>query len=177
NGQAAQSLTDVPQWGELLYQDVYPGIDVIFHSDAHNAFEYDVQARPGADLSQVKLTWQGAGGLTTDDQGNLHIATPSGDLIENAPRFYQQDGSTRQAVTGSQVLLGNNQVGFTAANVDPTKTLIVDPVLGFSSYAGGSGNDYGNAISVAPDGTATLVGTTSSTNFPVTTGAIQGASN
>jgi hypothetical protein len=45
--------------------------------------------------------------------------------------------------------------------------------LGFSTYLGGSSNDYGLALAVDAAGDVYLVGSTSSTDFPTTPGAFQ----
>ena len=166
----SQAFTDVPEYSTLEYQNIYPGIDLVFHSNADNQFEYDFQVQPGASLSEVHLSWQGAEGLSVDPQGNLRIQTATGTLIENAPSLFQTQGATHEAVSGSQVLLGNNQVGFTAGSYNASQPLVVDPVLGFSTYLGGSGNDYGNAVAVTGNGSAIVTGSTTSTNLPTTTG-------
>ena len=44
----------------------------------------------------------------------------------------------------------------------------------YSTYLGGSGNEIGNRIAVDSSGNAYVVGTTDSTNFPVTPGCFQG---
>jgi uncharacterized repeat protein (TIGR01451 family) len=49
----------------------------------------------------------------------------------------------------------------------------VDVALTYFSYLGGSGDDSGNAIAVDTASDALVTGSTNSTNFPVTTGAIQ----
>ncbi len=49
----------------------------------------------------------------------------------------------------------------------------VSPQILFSSFLGGSGNDFGNEIALGPKKSIFLVGNTSSTNFPTTPGAFQ----
>src|SRR5207249_4801284 len=45
--------------------------------------------------------------------------------------------------------------------------------LVYASFLGETGDDYGNGIAVDGAGNAYLTGSTSSTNFPTTTGAFQ----
>ena len=47
---------------------------------------------------------------------------------------------------------------------------MIDPVLVYSTYLGGSGNDQGNGIAVDSAGNAYITGYTSSTNFPTLSG-------
>src|SRR5205807_2002714 len=56
---------------------------------------------------------------------------------------------------------------------DTSRPLIIDPVLAYSTYLGGSGGDQGAGIAVDTDGNAYVMGTTSSTNFPTTAAAFQ----
>src|SRR5258705_13003087 len=49
---------------------------------------------------------------------------------------------------------------------DPKRELIIDPILEYSTYLGGSNIDGGNAIAVALDKTAFIAGGTFSTDFP-----------
>jgi hypothetical protein len=59
-----------------------------------------------------------------------------------------------------------------------TPDLVVDPVLVYSTYLGGSNGDgQANGIAVDSAGNAYITGWTDSTNFPVTPGAFQTTNN
>src|SRR5262249_50017964 len=60
---------------------------------------------------------------------------------------------------------------------DKTKPLIIDPVLIFSSYLGGSGEDEIDAVTTDAAGNTYVVGTTDSLNFPTTPGGLQTTPN
>src|SRR5262249_53579781 len=50
---------------------------------------------------------------------------------------------------------------------DTARPLVIDPVLSYSTYLGGSNEDWGQAIAVDPaSGDALVTGRTFSTNFP-----------
>jgi hypothetical protein len=67
-------------------------------------------------------------------------------------------------------------VGFAVGAHDPSRPLVIDPVvLSYSTYLGGSYVDTGHAIAVDGDGNAYVAGETGSTNFPTTAGAFQTA--
>ncbi len=76
------------------------------------------------------------------------------------------EGSARRFVEGHYLLKGDNRVSFEVASYDAGKTLVIDPVLVYSTYLGGSGDDQGNGIAVDSSGSAYVTGQTVSTNFP-----------
>jgi hypothetical protein len=50
---------------------------------------------------------------------------------------------------------------------------VIDPVLVYSTYLGGTGTDQASGIAVDSSGAAYVTGNTSGANFPTTTGAFQ----
>src|SRR5207253_597458 len=119
----AQWVTGVPAYGQVAYQDVYPGIDLVYHGSAGHHLEYDFTVHPGADPAAVRLTFPDAAGLDLDPQGNLRLHTAAGDLVHGAPALYQEAGGVRQPVAGRYALRPGGQVGFQAGAYDPTRPL------------------------------------------------------
>ena len=170
------SITNVPQYGEVVEKHVYPGIDLVWHAAASGHLEYDFVVAPGADPSQIRLHVDGATGLSTDAQGNLLIHTGGGTLVQQSPVITQVAGGSSgalQPVPGSTVILPNGDLGFQVGAYDAAKTLTIDPVILYGSYVGGSGTDKGMAIAADGSGDSYIAGTTTSSNFPTTVGAYQ----
>ncbi|MHC5539599.1 DUF7948 domain-containing protein, partial [Singulisphaera rosea] len=171
--------TDIAGYAKVLEQGVYPGIDLVYYGNQQQ-LEYDFTVAPGADPGSIKLNIQGAESSTIDAQGNLVLHTAIGDVVEHAPVFYQELDGVRQAVSGQYVIDADGQVGFAVGAHDHSLPLVIDPVLSYSTYLGGSprvGNedatDSGSKIAVDGDGNAYIVGTTISSKFPTTPGAYQ----
>ena len=171
----SQALVNVPQFGTLIYHNLYPGIDLTFQGAAGRQLEYSFDVHPGASVSEIQLTWQGSQPLTLDGQGNLVLQTATRQLTQTAPSVYQAGaGGQPVAVSAQTVLSGGDQVSFQVGSYDNTKDLVIDPTLGFSSYLGGSGNDEAYAVAVDDvDGSSYVTGATASANFPTTAGAFQ----
>jgi len=101
------------------------------------------------------------------------LQTPAGQIWLRKPRIYQPGkGESRSGIVpGRYVLKGPRQVGFEVAAYDISRPLIIDPVLSYSTYLGGSSFDQGNGIAVDVSGNVYVTGFTNSTHFPATSGA------
>src|SRR5207237_2993534 len=101
-----------------------------------------------------------------DANGDLIIQTAAGEVRQQKPVVYQESGGARQEVECGYVLKGGGAVGFSLGAYDANRKLIIDPVLAYSTYLGGSNGDLGNGIAVDSSGNAYVAGQTASTNFP-----------
>jgi len=174
--------TDIPTYAKVKYTQVYPDIDAVFYGNQKN-LEFDFIVAPGADPKVIELAFETADEIEIDDQGNL-VFDIAGDKIRlDEPRVYQEIGGNKQPVTGGYVLNPKSKtgdaelptVGFRVDDYDSTKPLIIDPILVYSTYLGGSGNlsqDSGEAIATDGIGHAFVTGRTSSVDFP-TANALQ----
>jgi hypothetical protein len=164
--------TNVPIYAKVNYQRVYPGVDLVYHG-TQGKLEYDFVVAPGADPGVIRLSFEGAEGLELDAQGNLVLRTAAGELRQHKPVVYQEAAGARHAVSGSYVLRGQREAGFEIARYDASQPLIIDPVLSYSTYLGGSGGDEGRGIAVDSAGNAYVTGETNSADFPTTPDAFQ----
>ncbi len=161
--------SQIPTYAQVALQGVYPGIDLVYDGTSGQV-EYRWQIAAGADPSQIVLGVDGAQGTSLDAQGDLLIQTATGVIAQQAPLAYQVvDG--QQVPVAVQFILGAQGVGFTLGSYDHNLPLVIDPLLSYSTYLGGSGNDSGSGIAVDSTGNAYVVGTTTSNDFTTTTGA------
>ena len=157
--------TNVPSYASVKYQAVYPGIDLIYYGNQRQ-LEYDFVLAPGADPGEIRLTFEGADEITLDAQGNLVLHMESGEVILNAPVIYQEIDGTRQPISGGYALQGENHVAFNVGIYDTSRTLVIDPVLDYSTYLGGGDDEEGKGIAVDLAGNVYVTGETFSSNFP-----------
>lgn len=165
---------DVSSYAKVRYQNIYPGVDLVYYGNQRE-LEYDFVLAPGADPGVITLAFAGAQKMSVSKNGDLVLRTNAGNLIQRKPVTYQETNGSRQTVA-SRYVIRNGQVGFQLGNYDTSKPLIIDPILSYSTFLG-SGGDYevGSGVAVDADGNAYVVGTTASADFPVTTGAVQTA--
>jgi hypothetical protein len=167
-----QWRSNIATYGKVEYREVYPGIDLVYYGNQQQ-LEYDFVVAPGANPGVITLSFQGTEDLALDAQGNLVLHTAGGDVVEHAPILYQEKEGGRQAIFGQYVVAGKARVGFQVGAYDTSQPLIIDPVLSYSTYLGGSRDDQGQSIAVDAVGNAYVTGTATSLDFPTTPGAFQ----
>ena len=170
-GDLSRAHTNIPTFGRVEYKGVYPGIDLAYYSQSQS-LEYDFVVAPGADPSAIRLDIQGVERLSLNASGDLVLHTVVGDVIEHAPILYQVVNGARQEVRGQFVVQGS-QVGFQVGAHDQTKSLVIDPVLSYSTFLGDNGYNAVNGIAVDGAGNAYVTGQAGTLTFPHTPGAYQ----
>ncbi len=164
---------NIPLYRKVRYRDLYSGIDLIYYGNQRQ-LEYDLVVTPEGDPGAIRLGIEGAEGVRVDEGGNLILRVGGGEVIQHEPRIYQEVEGKKEFIKGGYVVdsLGKDDdkgkvvIGFKIDQFDTKKPLIIDPVLVYSTYLGGSGYDIGNGIAVDSSGAAYITGVTQSTNFP-----------
>lgn len=151
---------DIPQFARLRYENVYPGINLVFYGN-HGHLEYDFQVAPGADPAQAELEFHGAKQLELQD-GALVVQSAGGDVRFDAPRVYQLIAGRQEPVEGKFVLRAHNRAGFAIGSYDHSRELVIDPVLNFSTFFGGTGDEHATSVAVDVSGKIYLTGSTTS---------------
>jgi hypothetical protein len=170
--------TDVPSYARVKYTGIYPGVDLVFYGNQRR-LEYDFVVAPGADPKVIQLSLKGAQKLRVNSNGDLIMSVTGGQVALQKPVIYQNLNGGRHEIQGRYVLAVNHRVTFAVADYDRSVPLIIDPVLNYSTYLGGSAAPNGDlAVAIAVDslGDAFVTGTTFSTTFPSSPGGF-GAGN
>jgi hypothetical protein len=156
---------NVPNYRKVAERGVYRGIDLVYYG-TQRQIEYDFVVGPGADPRDIQLAVEGQKKLRVDAQGELVASVKGGEVRLKKPVAYQETNGGKQTVAVSYALQGEGRFAFRLGNYDSSRTLVIDPILSYSTYLGGSNIDGANAIAVAPDKTAFVTGGTYSLDFP-----------
>lgn len=169
--QPAGWLTGVAIYGQVVYRELYPGIDLIFQSHGQG-LKYEYRVSPGADPGQIRQVYSLREGefpaLSLDSEGGLMIRTASGELVEQAPYSYQSLQGQEQQV-GSRFIVNGPTIRYGLGHYDATRELVIDPLI-YSTYLGGEdGNEtFGYRIISGPDDSVYVCGSTMALDFPIT---------
>ena len=166
---------DVPQYGRVHYRGIYPGVDLTFYGNQHR-LEYDFMVAPGADPDRIRLRFDGMQGIRLNSDGDLQMTTSAGDVRIDRPVIYQMNTDGSRATVQGSFVLARHQVSFRLGDYDRSRPLVIDPVVNYSTLLGGSSSEnyavdgksesYLSGIALGTDGSAYVVGVTSSADFP-----------
>ena len=175
--------TKIPTYAKVQYKQAYSGIDLAYYGN-QGRLEYDFIVAPGADPNQIKVAFEGPSDIRVAESGDLILTTALGELRMQKPVVYQLETDGHKTLVAGRYVVeahamplhashtASYSVGFQLASYDPMKLVVIDPVLLYSTYLGGSGSisssigDVGSAIAVDAAGQAYVTGSTDSTNFP-----------
>lgn len=162
---------DVPTFARVRYSQVYRGVDLVYYGN-QGQLEYDFVVAPGANPADIRIAFDGAV-PKLDVQGDIVLRQGDAEVRLRKPIVYQDAAGVREPVAGRFAIRGNHEVAFAVAEYDRARSLVVDPVLVYSTYLGGHGQDAQYGLAVDSMGSAVVVGQTHSLDFPVTSGAFQ----
>lgn len=166
--------TGLRTFGRVVYEDLWPGIDLIYEARV-GRLKYALVVRPGADPRRIQLAYRGATRVAVTPSGGLRVETPVARLDDSAPVAFQRGDDGSDAVDCKFVVEsggrpGERLVRFRVAPYDSRRCLVIDPaVFVYCGYLGGAGR--ANDVAVDGTGSAYVTGqTTAAGGFPVKVG-------
>ncbi|MGA2984524.1 MAG: SBBP repeat-containing protein [Terriglobia bacterium] len=168
---SAQWRTHIPTFSRVRYQQVYPGVDLIYYG-REGRLENDFEVNPGANPKVISWRLEGAEGIHVNSTGDLVLMAGGSEVRLQQPRAYQLDGQQQREIPVRYRVHGQ-KVGFALGKYNRRQKLVIDPVLIYSTYLGGSGGDTASSVVVNSAGDAYVTGVTASTNFPTTSSVYQ----
>jgi hypothetical protein len=166
-------FTGVPNYSRVFYRDLYDGVSLEYYANRGGELEFDLTLAPVVDPDRIRLSYSGADDLRIDPSGALVMRAGGAELRQAPPVVYQWVNGVKREVKGRYVLHGASKVGFTLAAYDRSIPLVIDPVITYSTYLGGSGDDQPIWSAIDRSGNFYVTGFTNSPDFPTTEGVVQ----
>lgn len=159
----------VRTYKNIIQKNIYDNIDLALSFDTGSP-RYDFVINPGGELSNLQIRLEGASILESNSK-ELTLMTNIGNLYNGKLKTFQNVNG-KQVEIASSFKFYNNQFKFEVAEYNKNLPLIIDPII-YASYLGGNGNDEVNSVKRISDDKFVVVGSTESSDFPVSPGAYQ----
>jgi gliding motility-associated-like protein len=167
-GDQSRWRSNVYAYKKITLSEIYPGTDLEILAQG-DGVKINFILQPGADISKIKLKYEGADKLQLKENG-LHIETSLGEIIEENPISFQTINNVQEIIPTDYILSGD-LVQFKPSKYNPSYPIIVDPAVIFGTYMGSPADNFGFAASFDKYGNAYGAGTVYAANFPYTAGA------
>lgn len=160
----AKWITKVPNYAALRRR-VYPGIDMVLRG-TRQRLEYQFEIAAHADPALLRFAFRDAA-ASLSPTGGLVLHTPKGDFRHEEPAAYQISGGKRRNVSIAFTLSEEKTAGFHLGDYDSAFPLVIDPVISYYGFYGGSAGDSAAAAAADPSGDLYVTGWTDSLQFPL----------
>jgi len=162
---------NVKAYQEIYYQGLYKGIDMRYFFNGQD-FKYEFIVAPNSKVKQIKLDYSGQSAIQLKN-GHLYIKTSVNEIIEQQPYSYQVINGKKIEIP-TRFVLKNNRLSFDfPEGYDKAYTLVIDPVLIFSTFSGSVSDNWGNTATYDEQGSLYAGGIAFGNDFPATIGAFQ----
>lgn len=140
---------DSSQWRSGIYstyavgrKNIYPGTDVCFYGSESGELKYDFYLQPGADPTLIRWRYRGADKMEISN-GDLHVRTSLGTLIEKNPLVWQMDKG-RKINIACRYMLRGDEISFEfPEGYNSALPMVIDPILVFSTFSGSTADNFG----------------------------------
>ncbi|HXR04409.1 MAG TPA: SBBP repeat-containing protein, partial [Verrucomicrobiae bacterium] len=156
--------TGLPLFAKVRVEEMYPGIGLVYYGNEEH-LEYDFEIAPGANPDAIRIHFDGVDKIAVTPQGGLVLSLNGGEIQQLRPVLYQTVNGVRREIAGGYRLADAHTVAFSVGSYDHSQTLVIDPVLSFSTYFGGNSGDIAWAVKLDTNGFVYIAGQTFSSQF------------
>ena len=156
----SQWRTGIPTFCKVGIENLYPGVDAVYYGNQQQ-LEFDLNLAPGVNPENIVIRFSGADKLAINAQGQLALFAGQSEIDQAKPLIYQTVAGVRREIDGGYKIVDAQTVAFAVGNYDHRLPLVIDPILSYSTYFGGTGGTTGYAVAInTNDGTIYVAGQT-----------------
>jgi hypothetical protein len=161
NAASGESITGkASALGSVTYQNLWDGVTVVYEASGTSIAKSTYYVEDESQVDSIRLGYNHP--VQIDKNGNLSIDYKDGTIVESTPVAWQEIDGKKKPVTASYVLYGEREIGFSLADYVPGIAMVIDPVMSWNTFLGGSGegdcDDNGYAIAVDSSGNVYVAG-------------------
>ena len=104
------NINFVPAFKELVYMDVYPGIDMVFELPDEGGIKYRFEVAAGVDPSVIRMEWLGIESLASNADGGLSIKSRMALMKDAAPTAHLRN-------SGEELAVGYSIMGLSSGSI------------------------------------------------------------
>ena len=168
---SAKWRMNIPTFSRVRYQQVYPGVDLIYYG-RQGRLETDFEVVAGVNPQVISWQLEGAEQIRVASSGDLVLTVGGNEVRLQQPRAYQQEGGQQREIP-IRYRVRDQKISFLLGKYDRRQKLVIDPVLTYSTYLGGTGGDTADSVTLDSMGNIYVAGVTASIDFPITSAAYQ----
>ena len=163
---AESSRSAAQPLGKVSYRDLWDGVTLVYENHGSGVVKSTYRIEPveksvSSSINQIRLRYNVP--VKVDDNSGLIFSFATGEMGESQPVAWQEIEGKRVPVEVMYRLRGEQEVGFKAGSYDPRYPLVIDPVLSWNTFLGGSVLDYGEGIAVDTSGNVYVTGRSDAT--------------
>ncbi len=155
----AQWRSGIPTFAKVRVPEIYPGVSVIYYGNQRQ-LEYDFVIEPHANPGTIAIHFEGAEKISVNPQGELVLTLAGGEIRQPKPDIYQTIDGGRREISGGYRLVDSQTVAFAVGKYDRALPLVIDPILSYSTYFGGTLGETASAVALGADGSIYITGQT-----------------
>jgi gliding motility-associated-like protein len=156
--------SEVYSYEEAVLKNYYNNIDLKL-IEHETKLKYEFIVKENTDPSVIQWNYAGNDELKITNNGELHVKTSLGTIIEKAPEAFQIiAGKIIPVKCAFQIK--NNIISFKIGEYRKDIQLVIDPILVFATYCGSPSDNFGMSATYGYDATAFSGGTVYGNGYP-----------
>ncbi|MEI6312705.1 MAG: PKD domain-containing protein [Bacteroidota bacterium] len=156
---------------DIYYSELYKNIHLHISSE-NTSFKYEFICQEGANTNDIQLDFKGVEQFYVKNN-KLYIISAFDTIIEQSPYAYQIINGKQKTVACKYQLEGSILHFIFPNDYDHSATLVIDPVVIFSTYSGSFADNFGYCATYDSRGNAYAGGSAFGNGYPVTLGSYQ----
>ena len=164
----ARWQTGVATFAKVRVGEIYPDVNLIYYGNQRQ-LEYDFTVAPDSDPGVIVIRFDGADKISISPGSELVLNLGDREIRQPKPVIYQTANGARKVISGGYKILDAHTISFAVGDYDHSLPLMIDPILSYSTYFGGTADDLAWKVAVDTNGFVYVAGQTLSSQFAANT--------